>query len=577
MENLLYEKIQIAKKQKVVFNQLTSFFKLSTGNHDVLSYFAAPSEVSFIDYEQIPLSSFSEAILITIPSKSEQLYIELLEVPLSFYNYKVITSDGEKLSSNKNIKHYRGIIRDDPNSLVAISFLEKEIMGVITTSTGNFNLVLDNKLGKHIFYADKNLKHKLSFNCDTIDDGLSNYDKSVLLQKSKSAILSENLCVRLYFETEYDIFQTRGSVGAVESFISGIFNQVATLYQNENIETRISEIFVWNTPDPYTATTTSGLLTQFQSNRTVFTGDLGHLLTFRTEIGGGKAAGFDGLCNPSTSGQLAVSMIQNNFSNVPIYSWTVYVLTHEFGHLFGSRHTHACVWNGNNTAIDGCAGGTEGGCPVPSIPSAGGTIMSYCHLQSVGINFNLGFGPQPGNVIRNSVANASCLCECVDSVITGPSYVCTSGTYTLINLPTGATVIWTATGKISISGANNVNPVSVTKTSDGIGTLTATITTACGSSEVVKNDIQVGLPVSPSFSFYPTTNCASENVNITLNIPAGTSITSITGKVGTVQVPLSHIGGNTYTLPPNVFQISYTLQNNCSSKSFTKLIARANC
>jgi hypothetical protein len=38
--------------------------------------------------------------------------------------------------------------------------------------------------------------------------------------------------------------------------------------------------------------------------------------------------------------------------------------------------------------------------------------MSYCHLQSVGINFNEGFGPQPGNVIRNSVANASCTSPC---------------------------------------------------------------------------------------------------------------------------------------------------------------------
>jgi hypothetical protein len=88
------------------------------------------------------------------------------------------------------------------------------------------------------------------------------------------------------------------------------------------------------------------------------------------------------------------------------------VSTHELGHLWGSRHTHACVWNGNNTAIDGCSGSTEGSCSLPGYPSQGGTIMSYCHLQSVGINFNEGFGPQPGNVIRNSVANASCTSPC---------------------------------------------------------------------------------------------------------------------------------------------------------------------
>lgn len=78
-------------------------------------------------------------------------------------------------------------------------------------------------------------------------------------------------------------------------------------------------------------------------------------------------------------------MLYNYYNNVPNYSWSVQVVTHEFGHLLGSKHTHACVWNGNNTAIDGCAGGTEGGCSTPGIPFNGGTIMSYCHMTSVSL------------------------------------------------------------------------------------------------------------------------------------------------------------------------------------------------
>ena len=88
------------------------------------------------------------------------------------------------------------------------------------------------------------------------------------------------------------------------------------------------------------------------------------------------------------------------------------VVAHELGHLFGSHHTHACRWNGNNTAIDGCAGFVEGNCGNPGNPSGGGTIMSYCHIRNIGINFSRGFGPQPGNVIRNNVANASCVQVC---------------------------------------------------------------------------------------------------------------------------------------------------------------------
>jgi hypothetical protein len=89
------------------------------------------------------------------------------------------------------------------------------------------------------------------------------------------------------------------------------------------------------------------------------------------------------------------------------------VVTHEIGHNLGSSHTHACVWNGNNTAIDGCGptAGYSEGCTA-ALPVAG-TIMSYCHLVSgVGIDFNLGFGPQPGDRIRSEVYNAPCLAAC---------------------------------------------------------------------------------------------------------------------------------------------------------------------
>src|SRR5204863_5563551 len=44
--------------------------------------------------------------------------------------------------------------------------------------------------------------------------------------------------------------------------------------------------------------------------------------------------------------------------------------------------------------------------------SVGGTIMSYCHLISAGINFANGFGPQPKTVIINSINGASCLTNC---------------------------------------------------------------------------------------------------------------------------------------------------------------------
>lgn len=358
----------------------------------------------------------------------------------------------------------------------------------------------------------------MSFDCGAISGRSTNYHKSVLFESTKSAISSDNVCVRLYFETEYDIYQTRGSVLSVENFVSAIFNQVATLYQNENIEVRISEIFIWVSPDPYTSADLNDLLEEFQNYRTSFTGDLGQLLTFRPEVNGGIAASFDGLCNPSIADRLSAAMIYNTYNTVPTYSFTVQIITHEFGHLFGSRHTHACVWNGDNTAIDGCGSCMENpdptihncnNCPRPPIPTNGGTIMSYCHTQSVGINFNLGFGPQPGNVIRNSVASADCLCECVNAIISGPDVICSTGVYTLINLPAGATVTsWKVTPALMVTVSGNDTTKTITKRGflSGSVTLTVNITTDCGDL-TVEEEIYVGAtPIAIEGAFDPSTH-----------------------------------------------------------------------
>jgi hypothetical protein len=415
--NLLYQEVQQEKEEGVSFSKKKVFTK-GTINQEVLNNFYNKEEVYFLKYDPSILQAEEQNVSIEIPMNNTFLNMELLGVKNSFYDFSIITSSGEQIPANRNNKHYRGIITGDENSLSAISFFENDVMGVISTQAGDYNIVKYKE--QYIMYRDVNLKHSLEFACNTEDDStFKGYNPDILLQKSKTQAKSAQKCVKLYFETEYDIYQNKGSVAAVENYVTALFNQVSILYQNESITTVISEIKVWDTTDPYTASNTSSLLSQFQSNISTFNGDLGQLLTFRS-IGGGIAAGFSGLCNSNPDNSLSVSGVNSSVVNVPTYSWNVMVVTHEFGHLFGSRHTHACVWNGNNTAIDGCSGFTEGSCSVPGIPSGGGTIMSYCHTQSVGINFSLGFGAQPGNVIRNNVANASCLTICClqDDIVT---------------------------------------------------------------------------------------------------------------------------------------------------------------
>jgi hypothetical protein len=357
------------------------------------------------------LKSAPGQLTLNVPFATKNVTFKLDLVKVDVFNSEnavILASTNQPVDVGHGV-HYRGVVKGDQTSVVAVSFFEGEVMGLIATDEGN--LVLG-KLrgsswnGEHILYNDKEVIFEEPFECGTPDDGIGYKPGHLEFEQTKDV----GDCIRLYIEVDNDIYTSKGGATGTTNFATGLMNQVITLYANENISSVVSQLLLWDVPSPYSGSTSSQMLSSFQAYRQGFNGDLAQLLSYKAS--GGIAAGFSGLCNPNPDNSMCFSSINSTYEVVPTYSWSVMVATHEFGHLWGSRHTHACVWNGNNTAIDGCSGSTEGTCPLPGYPSEGGTIMSYCHLQSVGINFNLGFGPQPGNVIRNSVANATCTAPC---------------------------------------------------------------------------------------------------------------------------------------------------------------------
>ena len=405
--------VQEAKKsQKSVPVEL---FKLSKTRNDV----NIPKEIesySILDMDPESLKKFrkekSNFISLTIPQEGRSdLTLELVEVQPFAEGFVVKTAPLMQIVEVNPGKHYRGIIKGQARSIAAISIFDDQIMGFISHPSATGNLVigkLENS-PEHILYQDDQISEKFNFDCQAKDKETEYTTDQLNGTYTGSRSLSD--CVRLYLEVDYDIYVNKGSTTtAVTNYVTGIFNQVSTLYANEQINTVVSEIVIWTQQSPYNSTSSINMLNAFTANRQGFNGDLAQLLSYKAS---GGVAYVDGLCRSNPDYSMGYAGIQSSYSNVPTYSWTVEVCAHEFGHLFGSQHTHACVWNGNNTAIDGCYT-TEGGCANPGNPPAtvGGTIMSYCHLTSSGINFSNGFGIQPGNVIRSEVTTATCLQAC---------------------------------------------------------------------------------------------------------------------------------------------------------------------
>ncbi|MEZ4951715.1 MAG: BACON domain-containing carbohydrate-binding protein, partial [Saprospiraceae bacterium] len=375
----------------------------------------------YLDLDRVQLLDlFNERpqhLQITIPGEEGPVLLDL-------YRNEIFTDDvvfrGETKDGLVNIDvtkgaYYSGHLKGSENSIVTLSVFENWVMGILSFDGANYNLgpLDDDAKGtqrQYIFYKEADHVDPPQMECHTEDEPVDfeyEYSPEVIETANR-----QTKVVKVYLECDYKMFTDRNNnEQEVINYITGLFNELATLYANEQILTRISEIKVWMVPDPYPASSSNAALSAFTNALNGnFNGNLPHLVSTVSNNNGGLA-GLGILCTRRSG---AYSNISNSYQPVPTYSWSVEVMTHEMGHNLGSRHTHSCSWGPNgDSALDNCRA-TEGGCPPGPAPVNGGTIMSYCHLTSNGINFVNGFGVEPGNLIRNRVAAAACLEDVFD-------------------------------------------------------------------------------------------------------------------------------------------------------------------
>jgi len=409
-----------------------------------------------------------EILSVQLPFEDQILTLDLVQVNLFTDEFKLQTSTpGMEKGVNFGL-YYQGTIRGE-DAMVGVSFFNDEFSVLINRNSDldrtievGFVRVPENTSGTHAVYSDDDLNIQIMHGCQS--EELSQYQEAVEQLSSQyenfeSMEKATLKCVTYFWETQYNLYTSKGSTQAVTNYMTTVFNNFQLMYNNEQIGSKLNQLYIWTTQDSY-----NNSLDNFSANRSNFGANLATLFS---TTGGGGVAWLNQICGSNEYYKHGFcGSMGGTVPAFPNYSWPLNVTVHEVGHNLGSPHTHACSWTGG--AIDGCgpAAGYSEGCTGPT-PTNGGTVMSYCHLTSTGMNLSLGFGPQPGNLIRSRV-NSCITLTCETDGGTGPTcvnaYEPNESTSAAVALTSGTAV----SAAIATSGDNDYFKITTSATTNNV-------------------------------------------------------------------------------------------------------------
>ena len=457
--------------------QTTKLFDLDTRSIQTITLqnnFSIQGAV-FLNPNQSFLKAVTTYSQIEIPmSESNSIILNLEEQKITTSDYKTITGSGQQFPISTLTKFFKGKVAGKQGSMVALTVTNETVEGFIIMNKKTYTIgkIINKSSNVHILYDNENFKESQKFSPNESDVIGVPVPKNIDSNASNLGVGCKQ--VRIYMECDnYTYLNWGGNLTTVTNQIMANFNQVKTLYANENVDIILSSLKVWDTVEPYTTGNTSNsALDAFRAywngQGNSFNGDIAHLVSSKN-LGGGVAYYLYSTATPSSvndvkavfaySGYRTYSYgvsgnINNSVATIPTYSWNVEVISHELGHNFGLPHTHSCFWaavNGGST-IDNCYGNEGGSCSSGPTP-VGGTIMSYCHLSSIGINFSYGFGMLPRNKMQSEVIAATSLLLIGPVAPTStPNTRCGTGTLALSATGCSGTYNWygASTGGLSL-------------------------------------------------------------------------------------------------------------------------------
>ncbi len=403
------------------------------------------------------LTTSPYAVTLDIPvGNSRNVIVELIYESLS--DYKVKLNNTTYTTEYIRPVHYRGIIKGSSLPSVVILTVSKTYITLfIADDAKTYSLIQKQQSAVN--------RDMIVYNSDEIDlpqsggkcglNKITNPEKPLppeILLNTQQPVAASDKCIYGYLDCTNNLFVNRGSsVQNSIDYITAIYNDVATAYQNESINAKISEINIWQTTDPFLHTgRDTALYTFARYYRDDFYGNFAVMLESTGGDGiSGLAGGIPATKSflPNACGKFVDDPVNKymgefcvcdmnyfgEYSNypVPANDEQVYLVTHEVGHLVDGRHTHD---GGYVVSTSPTVYGSLDTCGYISHPTLGlsitnGTFMSYCIRgnQGMNMNFNAGFGTQPVNEIRAYVSGETCLDNCTSCVLN----------VTVTNLPGG--------------------------------------------------------------------------------------------------------------------------------------------
>ncbi|MBA4850600.1 GEVED domain-containing protein [Emticicia sp. BO119] len=412
-QHKIYKEVNLAKKQSTSLESFPLFYSPKPSLHQN-SLVANTSATEFLinKAELVKLSKKQAPFLnLAVPSSDGNAF-ELELIPVNIYGpqFRLLNAANQEVPFIKPI-HYKGIIKGDPNSLVALSISDGVISGFISNKDGNYVLGKIRKSENYVLYNDKDLLQKNTFECGAKEEKLRQV-ADVNSCSTAPVRDSAQACnpVLIHLEADYQIYKDQDSnMVSATNFVTHLFTQVIVLYDRELIDVQISELKIWDTDEPFMTPYTVNFYQLYHAFGTYlteniggnFNGHIAHLLSSRP-LGGGMGE-IDVLCSKGWS---VATGIGDTVVEVPTYSRAVKVITHEIGHNLGSPHTNSCLWPcgalDNYWTIEQ-GPGNGGACNLNPFPELGGTIMSYYDIGGDSFNLFNGFGVLPGNLIRKRV------------------------------------------------------------------------------------------------------------------------------------------------------------------------------